>query len=146
MLTNDPAWTPQNTTETPPAAPGKHQIVVQTESHLDPPGTISKRPIYDFNNWSDDRVAVSDFNLFWNPGGQVTIKGGPAADDFARWRTLLGGKFDKNSVIADPLFVDPARRDYRLRPESPALKLGFRPIDTRSIGLKKDFPARLARE
>jgi len=39
--------------------------------------------------------------------------------------------------MADPLFVDPAHDDYRLKPESPALKLGFVPIDVDEIGLRK---------
>jgi hypothetical protein len=37
-------------------------------------------------------------------------------------------------VIADPLFVDPLNYDFRLRPESPAFKLGFQPIDTSAVG------------
>jgi len=41
-------------------------------------------------------------------------------------------------VIADPLFVDPARDNYTLRPESPAFKLGFEPIDTSTVGLLRD--------
>ena len=35
---------------------------------------------------------------------------------------------------ADPMFVDPANDDYRLRANSPALKLGFQPIDLSKIG------------
>ena len=38
-------------------------------------------------------------------------------------------KQDLHSVIADPLFVDPAKGDFRLKPDSPALKLGFKPFD-----------------
>ena len=45
--------------------------------------------------------------------------------------------FDAESIIADPLFVDPANDDYRLKPESPALRLGFQPIPIEAIGLKK---------
>ena len=45
--------------------------------------------------------------------------------------------YDRNSIIADPLFVDPAHDNYRLRPESPAWKLGFKPIPVEKIGLYK---------
>jgi hypothetical protein len=40
------------------------------------------------------------------------------------------------------LFVDRKRRDFRLKPDSPALALGFQEIDTSEIGLKEDFPYR----
>ena len=36
--------------------------------------------------------------------------------------------------MADPLFVDSDHDDYRLRPESPAWKLGFQPIPVEKIG------------
>jgi hypothetical protein len=76
----------------------------------------------------------------------VSVRGGPADGDWDAWRALFGGRFDRHSVIADPRFVDPARRDYRLRPDSPALRLGIKPIETRRIGLKADFPARFPRQ
>ena len=41
---------------------------------------------------------------------------------------------DQHSIIADPLFVDAASGDSRLKPHSPALKLGFKPIPLATIG------------
>jgi hypothetical protein len=38
------------------------------------------------------------------------------------------------SVIADPMFVNPANYDFRLRPDSPALKMGFQQIDLSTVG------------
>ncbi|MEW4491032.1 right-handed parallel beta-helix repeat-containing protein [Thalassoglobus sp. JC818] len=43
---------------------------------------------------------------------------------------------DTHSLAVDPLFVDPPNGDFRLRPNSPALKLGFTPIDWSKAGLK----------
>ena len=102
--------------------------------------------IYNFFNWSDDRVAVSDYNLFWQPLGELTVRGAPGGGSLESWRKLLGGKYDQHSLVADPLFMDPANRDYRLQPESPAFKLGFEEIDITQIGLKVDFPERFERE
>jgi hypothetical protein len=54
--------------------------------------------------------------------------------------------WDINSMIADPLFDkkheqwDITYSDYKLKPESPAFRLGFTPIRFDSIGLLKDFP------
>jgi hypothetical protein len=59
-----------------------------------------------------------------------------------QWCNLLGGGFDQHSIIADPRFVDPANHNYHLQPDSPALALGFKDIDTSNIGLTKDFPQR----
>ena len=42
--------------------------------------------------------------------------------------------FEADSIAADPLFVDPAHDDYRLKPGSPAFALGFQPIDISRIG------------
>ena len=42
---------------------------------------------------------------------------------------------DRHSLVADPQFVDPAHFDFRLRPGSPALKLGIQSIDTSRVGL-----------
>ncbi len=47
--------------------------------------------------------------------------------------------YDEHTVFADPMFVDPERGDYRLKPESPALKLGFQPIDVSEIEPRKRF-------
>jgi hypothetical protein len=53
------------------------------------------------------------------------------------WQAL---GYDLHSVFADPLFQDPPNNDYRLRAESPALKLGFINFDAREAGLTADFP------
>ena len=58
--------------------------------------------------------------------------------DLAGWRRL---GFDAHSVFADPLFVDPQRNDFRVRPDSPALKLGFKNFEMGKWGLTQDFPA-----
>jgi lysophospholipase L1-like esterase len=55
--------------------------------------------------------------------------------DWEQWREQ--GK-DGHSVLADPAFVDPARHDYRLQPDSPAIKLGFQPIPLEKIGPYQD--------
>ena len=41
---------------------------------------------------------------------------------------------DKHSEIADPLFIDPEKDDYRLKPASPAEKIGFKMPDLSRVG------------
>jgi hypothetical protein len=47
-------------------------------------------------------------------------------------------EYKDNLTDADPMFVDAANHDYRLKPESPALALGFEAIPFEKIGLYVD--------
>ena len=81
------------------------------------------------------RIDQSDYNLFFHANGEPLVVDLPDVapeDSFAKWREL---GFDRHSVVADPLFVNPRKGDYRLRPDSPAYELGFRPIDVSRIGM-----------
>jgi len=49
-----------------------------------------------------------------------------------QWKAL---GFDLNSLVTDPLFVDAEKGDFRLKPDSPAFKLGFKFIPIERIGL-----------
>ena len=77
----------------------------------------------------DESVIHIDNNLYYTGGNDVLLRNG---DSFAKWQER---GFDTHSLIADPVFVDPSTGDYSLKPESPAPKLGFEPIDTSEIGL-----------
>ena len=54
------------------------------------------------------------------------------------WQSLQTLGFDRNSLVADPLFMVPEKDDWRLRPDSPAFKLGFQPIPVDKIGPYRD--------
>jgi hypothetical protein len=73
-------------------------------------------------NWEGDQFRWEK-NLFWNPAG---TKGLPEA-----WKAK---GLDKESLVADPLFVDPDKGDFTLKADSPAFKLGFQPIDVSKAG------------
>jgi hypothetical protein len=44
---------------------------------------------------------------------------------------------DVNSIVGDPVFVDPATGDYRVEPQSPALKLGFKNFPMDRFGVRR---------
>jgi len=70
-------------------------------------------------------------NLIWHGGQALKIDRNGKSLGWDEWRKA---GFDTGSVVADPLFVDPAHDDYRLKPESPALRMGFTPIPVDRIG------------
>ncbi len=64
-----------------------------------------------------------DHNVYWNATGTPPDFG--EGRSFAEWQALGA---DRHSLIADPGFVDAAGGDFRLRADSPAVALGFRPF------------------
>ena len=89
-------------------------------------------------------IAVEiDSNLFFNDLGEffasITPRGGKRIHHtFDEWWSL---GYDRKSLYADPKFVDPENRNFSLRSDSPAHKIGFKPFDMNSVGLRDDFPA-----
>jgi hypothetical protein len=93
----------------------------------------------------DDNCFLSDFGEF-----VARVRPRPAAErgsgsqegrkySLEEWRTL---GFDRGSIFADPLFVDAEHGDYRVRPDSPALALGFENFPMDQWGLTTEFPER----
>ncbi len=105
--------------------------------------------IYRFVNWQDDRFATSDYNIFYNAQTGTNsdsylmtgeINSGANVFNLSEWKTLFNNKYDNNSLITDPLFIDEANNDYRLNYNSPAYGLGFEDINIQDIGLRVDYP------
>lgn len=78
-------------------------------------------------------VCVFDRNLYWNASGKTVFFSNKS---FSEWQAM--GQ-DKNSLIADPLFVDPARGDFKLRPGSPTVQIGFESWDWSAVGPCHNF-------
>ena len=54
------------------------------------------------------------------------------------WKSWQAAGMDRHSLVADPRFVAAKKDDYRLRPDSPAWKLGFQAIPVEKIGPYQD--------
>lgn len=86
----------------------------------------------EIDNFQPDKT-MSDSNLVYHFGLRLFTRGTiPAAKQKA------AKKLDQHTVFADPLFVAPEKDNYRLRDDSPALKLGFQPIPVEKIGPHAD--------
>jgi hypothetical protein len=84
---------------------------------------------------------VANHNLLWNFDGPVRI-GGESREkqlDVQAWRSA---GFDRESVVADPEFEDPAANDFDVRQGSPATEapVDFDPIDLSDVGQRDRSP------
>jgi len=79
--------------------------------------------------WTKVRIKM-DRNCYWDASGRPIRFAGKNLKD---WQRETG--HDKNSVIANPLFLDPNNFDFRLKPTSPALRIGFKPFDYSQAGV-----------
>ncbi len=85
-----------------------------------------------------------DYNLYWPGLDKKTGKPHKIRSCTMVWHKedtswdawLNQKKMDRHSLIAEPMFRDVANEDYRLKPESPAFKLGFKELPYDKMGLE----------
>ena len=82
-----------------------------------------------------------DHNCFYSDVGEFIARveqreGKQRKYSLREWRAL---RFDIHSVFADPMFVNPENNDYRVKPGSPALDVGFENFEMGTWGLTEEF-------
>ena len=77
--------------------------------------------------WPPDRFVIRN-NVIWDANQRPLLC---AQMRWGEWRRL---GLDDGTIVADPLFAQPDRGDFKLLPGSPALKLGFQPFDVSTAG------------
>jgi hypothetical protein len=100
-------------------------------------------PLLD-GNWNNTAAFALNRNLYWNAAGDHTFAF--AGQTLAQWQAK--GQ-DRDSVVADPRFADPAHDDFHLLPDSPAPRIGFKPFALSGFGRETpaapDLPLELPR-
>ena len=81
--------------------------------------------------------AIFRNNLYWPTDGKIPEHLTASRLTWEEWRKM--GR-DAGSLFADPLFEDVGARDFRLKPGSPAAKVGFKPWDLTVAGVRRDGP------
>lgn len=88
-----------------------------------------------------DLSILMDYNLYFNYSGDKPIFGiGTIPGERSHgltWEQWQEKGMDKHSVFAEPMFIDPAKGDYRVKDGSPALKLGFKNFPMDKFGTQK---------
>ena len=113
-----------------------HQIAItRVEDHLST--TFERNIIYwkegvalGYN--ADSAKAIYTCNLWFDAGGIALFND----KTHEQWSKETGK--DVDGRVADPLFVNPDANDFRLKPDSPALEMGFVPFDYTRAGANKE--------
>ncbi len=79
------------------------------------------------SNWKGTGFTMRNNVYYDRRGPDISFAG----KSFSEWKA---SPQDLGSMIADPLFANPDNYDFRLRPESPALKKGFQQINMSTVG------------
>ncbi|MCX6928646.1 MAG: right-handed parallel beta-helix repeat-containing protein, partial [Verrucomicrobia bacterium] len=82
-------------------------------------------------DWSGDKYEM-DWNLYFDTRPDAKpdqLRLGPCT-----WKEWQERGHDRHSLVVDPQFVAPQKNDFRLQPNSPAIRLGFQPIDLSHVG------------
>lgn len=113
MLSLEPNYTPNVPSKLCAGSVIRHNIFYATQ--LNQPFVFMQGIVNTINNIN------TDGNIYFNSSDPK------AADAYFTLARKYGNEV--HSVSSDPLFMDAAKGDFRLAPNSPALKLGFRPFE-----------------
>ena len=94
---------------------------------------------FHFNPIEDSAKQVTstfdiDYNVYYNP----LLPLDSIQFNQLTWEQWQQKGKDIHSLYADPLFADPQHYNFSLLPNSPALQLGFQPIDVSGVGVRKE--------
>ena len=85
------------------------------------------------SSWKNDQFVING-NLYWDTRtGPDLVRMNFSGATLEQWKAR---GHDTNSIVAEPLFMDAAKNDYRFQPGSPAAKLGFKPINPGTVGVR----------
>ncbi|MCP4643995.1 MAG: peptide-binding protein [bacterium] len=133
-----------------PFPPGKHVCFEDNQDIIRRNIIVNTmdRDVFSGIGFIPSGIAQWDYNLYYSQAGAPVFKPGVDAKAFPVYADSMSltewqaAGLDRNSVVADPLFVDPEAGDYRVRPESPALALGFKNFPMDQFGVQRaDYEA-----
>lgn len=107
----------------------RRNIIVLREPH----SAVWYTPV---RSWPQQSLKESDYNLYWSLAGKERTLSGDKITPLGDWQAWQDAGYDRHSIVADPEFVAFEKGDFRLKPSSPAFKLGFKPIPIEQIGPK----------
>ena len=84
------------------------------------------------SEWKGDTNYLMDWNVYFDT--RTGARPGDLPVGPCSWQKWQERGHDQHSVVADPLFVAPRQNDFHLRAKSPALTIGFQPIDLSHVG------------
>ena len=116
----------------------RNNIYQPDEAHLSYLNTTDRG--YDLIK--DTRIAQADYKIHFKTGGTYQIhdtfdSGKPTVIyEFEDWQKM---GYDRSSIIADPMLIDPENGKFGLHPDSPAFEMEFHPLDIHRIGIRPRY-------
>ena len=127
-----------------PNPPGKHCCYQENQDLIQRNIIVNTRDgvVWHGIHHQPDQLCTVDYQLFWTTteAEPTFISSGQRLNEYDEEMTLTAWQekgHDKHSLFADPMFIDPASGDYRVSPESPAFKLGFKNFPMDQFGTQK---------
>ena len=122
----------------------EHQCFLETWPKFPMSGNVVQHNIFAYpggtaNLYNNPRTTKEDViyreNLIYSADGTIKVGSVPGATKKNSWEKWRGLGQDEGSLVADPQFVDPTKPDWRLKPTSPAFKVGFKALDLSQAGV-----------